>query len=231
MMQRVEKPWVDAYLKNDAILTLMDEVSQPEDEKLVCHRWLRETPQKRAIFQEIYEDLLEPGGKKVADIGGGITGVIRHLSEKNDYTLVDLMAHDEKPLVDAYVASAPKLNVAPMDWYEFTPEGPYDVVIANDLFPNADQRLGLFIERFLPVCKELRLLVTYYNIPRFYLTRRVNAEEYLTMLAWDGEVLGNCLAKFAGQIEGFSLPMLKENPPSLYANGRQVCMVKIKGQA
>lgn len=229
-MRRVEKSWVDGYLKNDTVLEFMNRVSQPDDETLVCHRWLRETPPKRAIFQEIYGDLLSTGGKKVLDVGGGITALARPLSEKNEYTLLDLLAHDSAAQVDTFIQTAPRLHLQRMDWYAFQPGTHYDVVIANDLFPNADQRLELFIERYLPAAGEIRLLLTYYNIPRFYLTRRVDAEEVLCMLAWNGDMLGHVLAKFATHIRNFSLPMLKENPPSLYANGRQVCMVTLKRQ-
>ena len=55
------------------------------------------------------------------------------------------------------------------DWLSFNATGQFDVIIANDVFPNVDQRLVLFIEKFLPATQEIRLSLTYYNELRFYM--------------------------------------------------------------
>ena len=228
-MKLVSKTLVDKYFQTDAILALMNNASQASDEKFLCHRWLRETLSKRAIFQELYGDLLEIGNKTVLDVGGGITALTRVLSEKNALTLLDLLAHDDKERVEEFVRTTPQLNLVCQDWYNFTPQKNYDVIVANDLFPNADQRLELFVERFLPYAKEIRLSLTYYNTPRFYLTQRIDAEEILCMLAWNGEMTARVLQKFSARIQDFSLSLFLENSPSLYSNGRQVCLVTLQG--
>ena len=228
-MKLVCKRWVEKYLQTDIILNLLNKISHVSDEQLLCHRWLRETPPKRAIFQELYGELLETGEKKVLDVGGGITALTRMLSEKNSLTLLDLLAHDNKEQVKTFLYSAPKLKICTQDWYDFILQENYDVIIANDLFPNADQRLELFIERFLPHTKEIRLALTYYNVPRFYITRRIDAEEILCMLAWNGEMTAHVLHKFSSRNKDFASSLFADNPTSLYPNGRQVCLVIIKG--
>ena len=80
------------------------------------------------------------------------------------------------------------------DWYDEDFET-YDIVIANDIFPDVDQRLEIFIDKMLPKCKELRLVLTYYNEPRFYQMKRNDDSEVLTFLSWDGEILGMKLRK------------------------------------
>ncbi|MFW0778069.1 MAG: class I SAM-dependent methyltransferase [Rickettsiales bacterium] len=227
----VTQEMVEQYLEADPLSQLIDTCSQLDDEQLTCQRWLRDTPPKRAIFQELYGDLLEPGGKTLIDVGGGLTALTRYLSRKNELTLIDPLAHDTKEQAAAFLTTTPDMQLIQEDWYNFHPQQTYDVVIANDLFPNADQRLRLFLERFLPHTREIRLLLTYYNTPRFYVTRRVDAEEILTLLAWDGEQLAHILRKFVSESEHESLQALEKTLPSLYPNGRQVCMVTIKGQA
>ncbi len=231
-LKLVSKQLVEEYQSNgDSIVALLDACSQSGDEALVCQRWLRDNLTKRMIHQHMYGDLLEAGGKTLLDIGGGITALARYLSKKNDVTLVDLLVHDSREQSDAFIATAPKLAVRCEDWFKFQPERDYDVVIANDLFPNADQRLEMFIDRYIPRAREIRMSLTYHNTPRFYLTRRIDAEEVLCMLAWNGEMVAHVLGKFASRISGLHLPLLTQNPPSLYANGRQVCMVTIRGDA
>jgi hypothetical protein len=114
------------------------------------------------------------------------------------------------------------------DWYQFNAKGHYDVVIANDLFPNVDQRLELFIERFLPLSSEIRLSLTYYHYPRFYAVKRLDADEILCLLAWDGEQVRHTLGKYVDYIEAPDLGVLLKDCPSLFANGRQVCMVSLR---
>jgi hypothetical protein len=105
----------------------------------------------------------------------------------------------------------------------------FDVVIANDLFPNVDQRLALFLDKFLPVANEIRLSLTYYNQPRFYRCRSLTSEEIFCMLAWDGEQTARTLMRYREQVVGAGFSELERQGPSLYENGRQVCLVTLRG--
>ena len=117
------------------------------------------------------------------------------------------------------------------DWYEIEDMDNYDVIVANDIFPDVDQRMELFIDRMLPHCRELRLVVTYYNTPRFYTTKRTDDSEIMTFLSWDGEITAVKLRKYMDRssISEYDLQFMRENKSSIYRNGRQVAYVVIKG--
>jgi hypothetical protein len=117
------------------------------------------------------------------------------------------------------------------DWWRCDFIDRYDLVIANDLFPNADQRLQLFIERALPIARVLRLSLTYYNRPRFYLTKRMDADEILCLLAWDGKQTANALVPFRDRIVLPDFAQFDEIDDSVFDNGRQVAVVTLRGDA
>jgi len=225
----VDELQLNGYLINDFVDGWLNEYSCDADEKLVCQRWLRETPAKRFVFNELYGDLLEQQSRlKVLDIGGGMTGLSRVLAHRHDYVLVDLLAHDDTETAGAMMRDTGADFIRAQDWASYQPET-YDLVIANDLFPNVDQRLEMFLQRFLPRTNRLRLSLTYYDNPRYYLTRRVDADEFLCMLAWDGEHLESVLKKYSDNIIAANFDVFSHPVSSVYPNGRQVCLVEFKG--
>lgn len=117
------------------------------------------------------------------------------------------------------------------DWYNVERMEDYDIVIANDIFPDVDQRIELFIEKMLPHCHELRMVVTYYNTPCFYTTKRTDDSEIMTFLSWDGEILGMKLQKYINRsnMVKADIEFMKNNKSSIYYNGRQVAYVVIRG--
>ena len=116
------------------------------------------------------------------------------------------------------------------DWFDFCPDQRrYDVVIANDLFPNVDQRLSLFIEKFLPVTKSLRLSLTFYDTPRFYQTKRIDGDEILTMLAWDRIQTRQLLDQYKAVIVKPDFSLFEKPNVSVYPNGRQVLILEMRG--
>lgn len=160
-------------------------------------------------------------------MSGGYCALTKVLARNVDYTLLDFLAHGGKD----YVRSL-GLNLVEKDWWEAEPEGIYDVVIANDIFPDVDQRLELFIEKMLPICKELRIVLTYYNTPKFYQTKRVDDSEIMTFLSWDGEITALKLRKYLDRISDTSqeqLEEMKNNFSSIYWNGRQAAYIKLRG--
>jgi len=228
-MRLVNKDMVDVYLREDTIAFLLDQYTDGFDDKLACQRWLRETPAKRLIYQELYGDLLKNTGRRVLDVGGGLTSLTRILARQHRYELIEMMAHDNAGAVTRLKASVDRLIVHISDWYEFQPMGAYDIVAANDLFPNVDQRLDLFIEKFIPHCHELRLSLTFYEEPRFYTARRIDGEELLCLLAWDGRQTKGVIEKYVERVIEPDLDMFIDGGESVVPNGRQVCLVTIKG--
>jgi len=229
-MRQIERRGLSDYLKNDVIAQYIETFSDEADFDLTCQKWLQENPVKRYIFHDIYYDLLssECRRKRILDVGGGLTCFSKHLASKHDYTLVDILAHDPIEAVERITRSVGYDFVVADDWYKFTPEV-YDVVIVNDLFPNVDQRLALFLEKFVDICSEIRLLLTWYDNPRFYQTKRIDGDEIFYMLAWDSPQLLRILQGYENRIEGYDPGMFIDTAPSLYANGRQVCVVKVIG--
>ena len=232
MIELVTRELVGAYLSDDAIGAFLDTQSRVEDELLTCQRWLRDTPAKRFIYARLYGDLLvDNRRRRVLDVGGGLMSPTRALALRHDYTLVDLVAHDTIEAVERFLHEVHRSFLIQVDWFSFAAEGCYDVVVANDLFPNVDQRLELFLDKFLPCARAVRMTLTYYNTPRFYLTRRINADEVLCMLAWNGRLTRVTMEKYAERIAAPGLSVLDQEAASVYPNGRQVCLVELRGDA
>ena len=232
LMILFDKQLQEEYKKNDTLLSLLNSIEQPEDRQFTSHRWLIESLPKRLIFWHMYSDLLRPTKErgKILDVGGGYTALTRLLLQYQDYRTLDIMAHDDHELLKCLQASLSNKFWLNSDWYQYKPSESYDLVIANDLFPNVDQRLSLFLDRYLPICSEMRLSLTYYNTARWYRVKRTDGDEIFHMMAWDGIQLRRVLEDYADYILEPKLHLFLENPTSLFANNRQVCMVVFRGQ-
>jgi len=220
------------YSENDYIASLLDSTSQEMDRKMTSHIWLKDSLPKRMVYHHLYGDILaKPSkGKSILDVGGGYTSLSRRLLANSDYYLLDFMAHDKAEDVRSIEKAVKKQFWLNEDWYGFDTGGKsYDIVIANDLFPNVDQRLELFLKKFIPICSEIRVSLTYWNVPRFYLTKRTDADEILCMCAWDGKHLRNVLQEYSGRIDDRKFEGLLDNKPSLWPNQRQVALMTIRG--
>jgi hypothetical protein len=230
-MRRLEAALVEEYLQRDRVAGLLQRESAPGDEELTVQRWLAETPAKRLTVDLLYGDLLEGPPRSVLDVGGGLSALTRLLAARHEYELLDLMAHDQESKIAKFRESLPGLRLHRADWWSAEISGPYDVVVANDLFPNVDQRLALFLDRLLPLAREIRLSLTYYNRPRFYLAKRLDADEILGVLAWDGRQTRAALEPYAARIERACLDELARTDDTVFANGRQVCVLTLRGDA
>jgi hypothetical protein len=219
------------YTKEDVILRLLNSIEKPLDWNFASHRWLFESLPKRMIYYYIYADLLEPGARRqrILDVGGGYTALTRMLVQYHDYRTLDIMVHDDHRLMKEIELSLGKEFWVNSDWYNFHDNDGYDLVIANDLFPNVDQRLTLFLDKYLPVCRQMRVSLTYHNTSRWYTVKRTDGDEVFHMMAWDGWQLKHSLSKFADQIHEANLDLLLQSPQSLFSNKRQVCLVTLRG--
>ena len=224
------EPLLEEYGRNDRTLRLLEEARQAGDEAFSSHRWLVDSLPKRMIYWRMYGDLLEgtKGSRRILDVGGGYCSLTRLLLKHHDYTLLDTIDNDDAGALRAIERSAGRRFWEQEDWSDHKPASNYDVVLANDLFPNVDQRLELFIETFLPRCGEMRILLTYYNRMQCYRTKRLDGTEILRVLAWNGAMVRQVLEKFSRHIVESRLDRLMEDPPSLYKNNRQVCLVTLR---
>lgn len=226
------------YLCNDWIMdvlkTQMDNTRGGQEKNVRYNKWLYEMDNKRMIYADVYGDLLKNKTSirpKVIDVGGGYTSLTHILASNCEYTLLDFLAHGGDDEVKECVNKR-NMKWINMDWNEAVTEKDYDIVIANDIFPHVDQRMEMFIDKFLPICKEIRLIITYYNNPKYYATKRIDDPEIMTFLSWDGEITGIKLKKYYDRLINTSLDQIdkmKNEFSSIYKNGRQVSYVRIKG--
>lgn len=224
---------LDKYKENDWIAWLMKENISPGEEQIRTNEWMESMENKRFIYSIVYGELLsERTQKKVLDVGGGYSSLTKVLAANSEYTLLDFMAHGGEEYMKEN-AKKHNINWINTDWYNAELDDQYDVVIANDIFPDVDQRMELFIDEMLPRCKELRLVLTYYNIPRFYTTKRVDDSEILTFLSWDGEITALKLMKYKERMIDTSEEDLREmqsDKTSIFRNGRQVSYIVLRGE-
>lgn len=221
---------LEDYLRNDWILSMLEENAVQQEESIRTNCWLREMENKRLIYADVYGDILTEKytGSRILDVGGGVNSLTKILARNTEYTLLEIFAHDNIPL-DYF--NRYSIHVIQNDWH-MDDLSIYDVVIANDLFPDVDQRLELFLDSFLPRCREMRLVVTYYNQPRFYAAKRLDDREILTFLSWDGEITAMKLRKYIDRmmdtVSEDLLSMIDERE-SIFRNGRQISYIKLRG--
>jgi len=215
--------------RGDQVGFLLCEDAIPLDERFASHKWLKEAPEKRMIYWNMYRDIVESRNLKILDVGGGYCSITRKFLLLNDYFLLDPMYHDDPSLLKKVEKQENKKFWINSDWKKFEFSSDFDLIVANDLFPNVDQRLEEFLEKYLPRCTEMRIALTYYNNNRTYKVKRIDADEVFHILAWDNLRLLRVLEKYKTRIEGFDPEVLLCEPESIFTNGRQVCIVKIAG--
>lgn len=211
---------LETYLKNDEIASLLKKY--PECDVFACQKWLLEMPAKRLIYADVYGELLKSTGKKILDIGGGYCALSNILAENHDYTLVDIMAHDREIFQDMVKNS--KINWVDSDWADFSPKTKYDYIIANDLFPNVDQRLESFIKKFKDFADKIIVTLTTHEKERVYKVKRIDADEYLTMRAWNSEITALVLRETLGQ----DIKLERPEGEAIFKNGRSVYKLEVQ---
>ena len=145
---------------------------------------------------------------------------------KGDESVLDVGCGDPSVFVQWEAGQYPDINYRGLDlkrgqeWSCITPPN-VDIIVANDLFPNVDQRLALFLEKYLPHCREMRLSLTYFDGPKWYQAKRLDGDEVLTVSAWTW-------AQIAHVLTGYPV-IRKEQFKGIFANGRSVMLVWLKG--
>jgi hypothetical protein len=224
----LERAHVEAYLRKDPVLGLLDSAASAGGDQLVLDRWLRESPAKRCLVWQLYGDLLTTGGRSVHDVGGGISSLTEALARRNRYVLTDIGAHHRSEAVRRLRERNCGIEVRDDDWYAHRDGRDYDVTVACDLFPNVDQRLEEFLRYSIEHCTELRLALTFYNEPRHYAARRVGGDEMFTIVAWNGARTWGALHRVLGRRVAAYRRMFSTCSVSAFPNGRQVTLVRIE---
>lgn len=228
MLELVDEKFVERHASDEALCGILGQEGSLAQGR--THKWLQADPAKRAVVSRLYGDLISRRtGLRILDVGGGVSMLTQRLSQRHEFVLVDLLAHDDGSVATAVRATLGDSGFHQSDWWSYTPPAPFDVVIANDLFPNVDQRLTEFLEKFIPHCVELRISLTYYPMTKFYLARRVDGEEILCMRAWDGQQTATVMSHYRSRIEDWDPEPFNAAGSSPFANGRQVCVTSLRG--
>ena len=100
------------------------------------------------------------------EVGSGLNRFLPIISSNADLTVVDTL-YDESNIFDHSnnCSLLHQLNIELIidNWSDYLPDNFFDCIIANDIFPNVDQRLSTFLPKFFPFCKELRLSLTVHS--------------------------------------------------------------------
>lgn len=224
---------LEKYLEDDWIADELEKSLVGGEESIRTNIWLKEMDNKRMIYAAVYGDILHGSktGRRILDVGGGYNSLTKKLADNSEYYLLDYMAHGGQASINEFSRQY-HIHWIDEDWYEYSADQKFDIVIANDIFPDVDQRMELFIDKYLPLCKELRIVVTYYNSPKFYITQRMDDAEKLTFLSWDGEITALKLKKYLGKMLDTSekeLNAMKDSRESIYRNGRHIAYLTING--
>jgi hypothetical protein len=151
----------------------------------VANEWLLKQDWKRALAYQLFHDLLDESTTRlrILEVGGGLSALSEKLASRHDYTLIELATHETEENYRKLEAHVGNSFITLSDWSDVRLEGAYDLIIANDLFPNVDQRLYAFMAWAWPHTRELRLTMTYYE-NTVWKVRRVPSGEFLTVCPW-----------------------------------------------
>jgi hypothetical protein len=151
----------------------------------VANDWLLRQDWKRVLAYLLYHDLLAEGAsrKRILEVGGGLSTLTEQLARRHDYSLIELATHEAEENYRKLEAHLGRSFVTLGDWSEVRLQGDHDLVIANDLFPNVDQRLYQLVSWAWSHCRELRMTLTYYE-DTVWKVRRIPSGEQLTVCPW-----------------------------------------------
>lgn len=197
----------------------------------ISNRWLVDAPWKRVIYYKLFEDILFNKEKlSLLEVGGNISFCTLLLCKRHCYTLLELASHEGEEHYRKLERALDKKFFIHCDWseYEIRTEQ-FDLVIANDLFPNVDQRLYEFVERFIPLAKMIRLTLTYYK-NTYFTVKRVPSGELLTVKPWELEQIREFVNRYKDRIVGYSDCLEYEDLKEIvFGNCRNVIALEIKG--
>lgn len=147
-----------------------------------ANRWLADMQWKRALAAALVGDLLDGPRRTVVEIGGGLSGLTLALARTHDYRLLEKATHEREEDYRRVEEEIGTRFLEAGDWADVEAR-PADVLVANDIFPNVDQRLYEVVERYEPLVPELRFSLTYYENEVFEVERLVSGER-LMMKPW-----------------------------------------------
>jgi hypothetical protein len=196
-------------------------------ESFITNEWLISSLAKRMLFEEIYGDLLIPSSKrlKILDVGGGVKLAQKIIANNYDYTVMDIFNHDKKKNCENFfkMHGIKSINT---DWFlRMADFEKFDLIIANDLFPNVDQRLDDFLQIVYNSGASFRILLTFYD-NKFYSVKRVDQDEHMSMKSWNLQNVKDSLKNSLFQLKNEITISLDNASSTLFSNNRRLALFK-----
>lgn len=139
---------------------------------------------------------------------------------------MQLREHDDPHLVRSFETQCGRSFVTFGDWRNISFRN-YDLIIANDIFPNVDQGLETFLATARDAHTRVKVSLTWHTSQVHYRLRRVDGDELLTMVSWTSEQLLNSLKPYIPAIRDFSTRVISDSAISIFPNGRNVVELEI----
>jgi hypothetical protein len=216
---------IKSYLKKDVVKSDLYQETSQKKHLFRGDEWLFESAAKRVIYYKMYYDLMQKEKLNILDVGSGMNSLMKKVAAKNNYILIEIMNHEKVSVVKDFVKQN-EIYWINKPWHDVALRKKFDVVIANDLFPNVDQRLNLFVKAFLPLCHEMRLSITTYPEEKFYKVKRENANEILFVQPWTKKDF----VEWLNSLFKLKLKIEKIYPKNIYSytNKRNVVLINIR---
>lgn len=227
-MKRIELSGYQEFLNSDWVLAQLVKLARLIDISFPSQRWLLESGSKRYVFSCLYAELLKSQTERfsVLDIGGGLTSFTRPLVKKHSYQVAQLSAHDDEALVKTFEKECGQSFVTFSDWRDVSLHQ-YELVIANDIFPNVDQGLDTFLALAREAHTRVKLSLTWHTPRVHYRLRRSDGNELLTMVSWTGDQLLHSLMPYIPLIRDYSSKVILDSATSIFPNGRNVALIEM----
>lgn len=167
----------------DQTLSLTEDLSASSTNRFdfLIDKWVREMPVRKAINNRIMQEIVQLSPSSIVEIGGGLSEFSIELATRYNYINIDLLAHVGHGESEYLERESPNwLWIS--DWRSVRfPSS--DLGLAIDIFPNVDQGIVEFLDKASNI-ERLILTCTFYEQKKSYVTKRLDAEEVLTVVPW-----------------------------------------------
>ena len=165
--------------------------------------WIKKSLEKKYLFKFFYDNQIF-FKKKILDVGSGSSQYRKYLIKKND---LDIKSIDFK--INFKNNRSNKTLDFSNDFFTLKKKGMlnkyYDVIFANDIFPNVDNRLEEFILLAKNISPNLIITITIHPDNKFYYSRIIATSETFVYVPMNKEKILMILKKFKKNVMNKSI--------------------------
>jgi hypothetical protein len=148
--------------------------------------WYKSSDAKKYIISKSLELIDSANPSTILEIGGGFTSFSTYLASKYSYVNYDLLEH--------YTGTQETPSwLKNYDWRKVVDLNA-DLVLVLDVFPNVDQGLEEFLTKIKDGTKVI-MTITLRENQKHYLTKRINENEFLTLVSWNLKMLSTVISE------------------------------------